>query len=309
VGAGNAVAARGATAVLCDSDPRTLNPTVAHVEAKITPRTRAVMVLHYGGYPGEVDRIARLCRDRGIALVEDAACALASTVRRRACGTFGTFGAWSFDAMKLITMGDGGMLYGPDREVIEEARRRAYLGMMQASGVSQAKQGSRWWEFDVASFSRRSIVNDIGAAIGTVQLSHIDSIVCRRRRVVAAYEDAFAGLDWLLRPPATPLGHEVAPYLYWIQLEPEARDALAAHLYAQEIYTTFRYYPLHLVPAFASPNDHLPGAELAAATTLCLPLHQSLDEDDIERITTAVVGFGATAKELSRPAARRALSA
>jgi dTDP-4-amino-4,6-dideoxygalactose transaminase len=300
VGAGNAIASRGASTVLCDSDPRTLNPTVEHVATRITPRTKAVLLLHYGGYPGDVAGIAELCRERGIALVEDAACALASRVRGRSCGAFGTFGAWSFDPMKLITMGDGGMLYGEDAAVIAEARRRAYLGMMQPSGVSQAQQGGRWWEFEVATFSRRSIVNDIGAAIGTVQLGHIDSFVARRRRVVAAYEEAFAGLEWLQRPPTVPFGHDVAPYLYWIQLPTEARDALAAHLYSQEIYTTFRYFPLHQIPAFASPHDHLPGAEQAARTTLCLPLHQSLDDGDIDRITSAVIDFAPMVAALTR---------
>jgi aminotransferase len=300
VGAGNAVASRGARPVFCDCDPRTLNPTVEHVATRITPRTKAVMLLHYGGYPGEVDSIAELCWARGIALVEDAACGLASRVRGRACGTFGTFGAWSFDPMKLITMGDGGMLYGEDGAVMAEARRRTYLGMKQPSGVSQAKQGGRWWEFEVSTFSRRSIVNDIAAAIGTVQLGHIDSFIARRRMVVAAYEAAFAELQWLQRPPTVPLGHDVAPYLYWIQLASEARDALAEHLYSQAIYTTFRYFPLHLIPAFASPDDHLPGAEQAARTTLCLPLHQSLDDGDIERITAAVIDFAPTAAALTR---------
>src|ERR1039458_2137721 len=73
VGAGNAIAARGAKPVLCDSDPWTLNPTVDHVETRIPPKTKAVMLLHYGGYPGDIDGIAQLCHDRGIALVEDAA--------------------------------------------------------------------------------------------------------------------------------------------------------------------------------------------------------------------------------------------
>jgi len=292
VGAGNAVAARSATPVLCDSDARTLNPTVGDIEGKITSRTKAVLLLHYGGYPGDVDHIAKLCRDRGIALVEDAACSLASSIDGRACGTFGPFGAWSFDPMKLITMGDGGMLYAEDRAVIEEARRRAYLGMRQPSGVSQAQHGGRWWEFDVATFSRRSIVNDIGAAIGAVQLSNIDSILARRKRVVDAYDQAFAGLEWLQGPPPVRPNQDVAPYLYWIQLPTAAaRDGLAAHLYARKIYTTFRYFPLHRVPAFASADDYLPGAEQAAETTLCLPLHQSLDDGDVERITSAVTAF------------------
>jgi hypothetical protein len=106
----NAVVARGGRPVFCDVDPRTLNARLVDVDRVLTPRTRAVLLLHYGGYPGEVAQIAAHCQERGITLIEDAACAAASRVDGRACGTFGDIAVWSFDAMKLMTTGDGDAL-------------------------------------------------------------------------------------------------------------------------------------------------------------------------------------------------------
>jgi aminotransferase len=294
VGVGNAVAGHGARPVFCDSDRRTLNPTVSHVAAKVSPKTRAVVVLHYGGYPGDTGAIADFCQDRDLILIEDAACALGSRVGRAACGTLGALGAWSFDAMKIVTMGDGGILYARDVAFVERVRRRAHLGMVNDSGMSQAALGQRWWEFEVDSFSRRSIVNDIAAAIGSAQLSRLGTFLARRRQVVELYNEAFAELGWLHLPPRPDNGHEVSNYMYWVQLSEPARDALAWHLYSREIYTTFRYFPLHLIPSFASEGERLPGAERAARTTLCLPLHQSLTDDDVAQVTSAVIEFGRT---------------
>lgn len=139
VAAGNAVAATGARPVFCDVDPRTLNPTADDIERALTPQTKAVLVLHYGGYPGDIERIAALCHDRGITLVEDAACAVASDVDGTRAGTFGDLAMWSFDSMKVLVTGDGGMLYVRDPELARTARTLAYHGLEQASGFAAAK--------------------------------------------------------------------------------------------------------------------------------------------------------------------------
>src|SRR5687768_8465038 len=99
VGAANAVAACGATPVFCDVDPRTLNATAGTLEPKLTTRTRAVLLLHYGGLPARLHEILPLLHGRRVALIEDSACSVASRIDGRACGTFGDVGVWSFDAM------------------------------------------------------------------------------------------------------------------------------------------------------------------------------------------------------------------
>ncbi|WP_198532779.1 DegT/DnrJ/EryC1/StrS family aminotransferase [Carbonactinospora thermoautotrophica] len=286
VGAANAVAARGARPVFCDVDPRTLNATADDVVAALTPRTRAVIVLHYGGYPGEVAAIAEVCRERGIALVEDAACAVASRVDGEACGTFGDIGVWSFDAMKIVVAGDGGMLYARDPVLVARATKLAYLGLEQVSGFDSARRGAyRWWEIDVSSFSRRSITNDLAAAIGHVQLGRLGEFVSRRRAIAEHYDRELADVPGLHCPPPLPAGHESSYYLYWVQLDGGIRDAVARRLYERGIYTTFRYPLLHRVPAYRAGSP-LPRAEWAAQATLCIPLHQGLDDGAVERVVT-----------------------
>jgi aminotransferase len=289
VGAANAIAAQGARPVFCDVDPHSLNPTVDDVERRITSRTRAVMVLHYGGHPGSVADIAQLCRSRGIALVEDTACGVASSVDGTACGTLGDIGVWSFDAMKILVTGDGGMIWCRDPSLTTLAGKIGYLGMEQGSGFAAAAGGSsqRWWEFDVSSFSRRSILNDVTAAVGSVQLRRLPSFVASRAAVAARYDSAFASLGALRRPPDLPDGHRSSHLFYWIQLPPGCRDAVARRLYDRGVYTTFRYLPLHLLPIYAA-GERLPGAEDAAERTLCIPMHQGLDDAAVDTVIAEV---------------------
>lgn len=288
VGTANAVASRGARPVFCDVDARTLNTTVADVEATLTPATKAVLLLHYGGHPGQVVEIAELCRARGIALIEDAANAQSSRVDGQACGTFGDIGVWSFDHGKIAVSVDGGILYARDRELVARAKKLAYFGMEQATGYDEALRGrTRWWDFQVSSFSRRSIMNDVLAAIGCVQIDRLGDFIARRRQVVDRYDRALADVPGVLRPPAPPAGHESSYYLYWVQLDADIRDQVARDLYDRGVYTTFRYPLLHRVRAYGS-GAALPRAERAASTTLCLPLHQALSDADVDLTTTAL---------------------
>ncbi len=288
VGAGNAIAASGARAVFCDVDEATLNPTVADIEAVLTERTKAVMILHYGGYPGAVKEIARLCQDRGLKFIEDAAVAIASTVDGQACGTFGDIGVWSFDHGKIVVTVDGGMLCVRDPELAAQAPKIAYLGMEQRSGYDQAMRAqTRWWDFDVTSFSRRSTTNDVLTAIGNVQLSRLPEFIARRREVAEAYDAGLTGLPGFRVPPPLPDGHTTSYYMYWLQFEDGIRDAIARDLYERGVYTTFRYPLLHQIEAYGS-DAVLPHAEAAAQKTLLLPMHQGLSDEDVERVVTAV---------------------
>ncbi|WP_377285148.1 DegT/DnrJ/EryC1/StrS family aminotransferase [Planomonospora corallina] len=299
VAAGNAIAARGARPVFCDVDEHTLNPGVADVEAVLTERTRAVVVLHYGGHPGAVTEIAELCRARGVHLIEDAALAIASTVDGQACGTFGDMGMWSFDHAKMVVTVDGGMLYVRDPELAARAPKVAYLGLEPRSaarsaptsfqsGYDQAlRSKTRWWDYDVVSFSGRSTTNDVLSAIGVVQLSRLEEFVARRREVARAYDAGLAGVAGVRVPPPLPAGHTSSYFMYWLQFEDDIRDEIARDLFERGIYTTFRYPLMHQVAAYGS-DAVLPRAEAAAARTLLLPIHQSLSDADVDRVVTEV---------------------
>jgi aminotransferase len=297
----NAVHARGATAVFSDVDPRTLNATAATIEEKLTPRTRAVAILHYGGLPCELDEILELVRDRGLTLIEDSACSVSSTYRGRACGTFGTFGVWSFDSMKILVTGDGGMMYLDDEDLARRVEESVYLGLQTTSGLtSRAEQ--RWWEFDISRFGRRAIMNDIGSAIGLVQLDRLPSFIERRREIHEQYDRELSHLDDLLTPPRVPEHSTSSYYFYWVQTEPEHRDALAHFLRERGVYTTFRYYPLHLVRGYGWEGT-LRHTEAASRSSLCIPIHQALTDGEVAQVVDAIESFF---RQSGRPGKARA---
>jgi dTDP-4-amino-4,6-dideoxygalactose transaminase len=292
VGAGNAVAGNGLRPVFCDVDSRTLNPTAKLIEECLTPRSRAVLILHYGGVPCAMDEIVDMIRRRDLLLIEDSACSVASSYDGRACGTFGDVGAWSFDAMKLLVTGDGGMMYCRTPDMSDDAEKLLYLGLTQSSGYTSAVD-SKWWEFEISSFGRRAIMNDIASAIGLEQLKKLASFIDRNRNIHETYNRELANLDWIELPPPIPERARSSYYLYWIQMAPERRDRLAHFLRTRKIYTTFRYYPLHWVKLYGA-TTRLPNAEQAANRTLCLPLHPSLSASDVTRVVESVQEFGRT---------------
>lgn len=288
IAAANAIAVTGARPVFCDVDPRTLNPTVEHVRRALTPRTKAVLVLHYGGYPGEIAEIAALCAERGIRLIEDSACSVASRVGDKRCGTFGDVAMWSFDAAKIVVTGDGGMLYVRDLALAKAARQIAYYGLETTSNMAlAARRAHRWWDIHVETFGRKFIGNDVTAAIGSVQLRKLPQFMERRRAIRATYDRQLVGVEGIRLPPALPPGHETSHYFYWVQLDPKIRDQVAADLLAQKIYTTFRYAPLHKLPIYRAETE-LPGVDEGSECTLLLPIHQGLSDADVQTVIDAL---------------------
>jgi aminotransferase len=290
VGAANAVAGSGARPVFCDVDTETLNITAELIEQKITPKTKAVALLHYGGVPCPMDEIVGLLRPKGIALIEDNACSVASRYKGKACGTSGDIGVWSFDAMKILVTGDGGMIYCKDPEMAQRSEKELYLGLLNGSGYSSHGQ-TTWWEFEISCYGRRAIMNDVASAIGLEQLKKLPNFVSRRKEVHEFYNRGLSDVDWLKIPPQIPSYSESSYYFYWIQMRPDIRDRLAKHLRDNGIYTTFRYYPLHWVKYYQACTS-LPNAEKAAQTTLCIPIHQSLSESDLHKVVSSIREFG-----------------
>lgn len=291
VAVANAVVDLGATPVFADVDPIGLNLLPSEVERLRTPRTRAIFLLHYGGHPAPFDDI-QAAAGPGVAILEDSANAVRTVYRGRRCGTLGDAGVFSFDAMKILVMGDGGALVVRDPQVLQRCRSLRYLGLAPrtTSGMDARREGhSRWWEFDLSCTSGRFISNDVLAAVGRVQLQKLPGFIDRRRQVWEQYQRGLAGAGSLTLPPEPPGGCTGSYYLYWIRV-PGRRDELAAHLAECGVYTTFRYYPLHLVSHYGQ-RCRLPIAEQAAEEMLNLPLHQNLSDDQVAHIIDAVRRF------------------
>lgn len=285
VGAANAVFSSKMDAVFCDVDKRTLNPTLQHIEAAYSRSTRGVILLHYGGVAQELDTIRQWCDSKGLWLIEDAACSPATIYKGKAAGTWGHFGVWSFDAMKILSTGDGGMIYCENPDHARELRKRLYLGMNNENGLKAP--GDRWWEFEVTCPGRRAVMNDIAAGIGLEQLKKLPDFVNERHRISDKY---YKNLDPEIVLSMYRVGRdgndEMSYYFYWIQTP--RRDDLAKFLRANDIYTSFRYYPLHRV---FKTGQSLPGADYAADNTLLLPLHCNLTDKQVDLICDKVKEF------------------
>lgn len=290
VGMANAIASSDATPVFCDVDSQTHNATAQFISEKITPNTKAVMILHYGGVPCQMTEIMELLKSKNIRLIEDSACSVSSRYRGQACGTFGDVGVWSFDAMKTLVSGDGGMVYVRDKEKMPQLEQSLYLGLLSKSGFSNSAH-ERWWEFEISGFGRRAIMNDIASAIGLEQLKKLPDFIARRRQIHQFYDRSLSNLEWLEVPAEIPDYMESSYYLYPIKMSSKIRDSLASYLRENGVYTSFRYYPLHLVKHY-NANITLPNAESIAKNGLCLPDHQSLSNEEIETVVSHIIDFG-----------------
>jgi len=292
VGAANAIINNNGVPVFCDVDYRTLNPTVKHIEAVYTPRTKAVLLIHYSGLPCEMDEIIQFCKEKKLFLIEDNACSPFSKYKSRYTGTLGDFGIWSFDAMKILVTGDGGMIYSKSKEYSKQIEKKCYLGLDSESGFTNVTN-RKWWEFELSYPGRRSITNDITSAIGLVQLQKVKSFIARRNVIHHTYNQELRDLDWCMTPPEFPGYIESSYYMYWLQMEnDEIRTNLASYLKENDIYTTFRYYPLHLTYYYNDGSYYnLVNAEQAAENTLCIPLHQSLTNENVNYIIETIRKF------------------
>ncbi|MEU9035631.1 DegT/DnrJ/EryC1/StrS family aminotransferase [Streptomyces sp. NPDC048352] len=284
-----AIAARGGRPVFCDVDRRTLNPALEDIEAALTERTRAVLLLHYGGRTGDVVRIAARCRELGVLLIEDGACSVASRVDGVPAGTFGDLAVWSFDPGRVIVTGDGGMVYAKDPERAARTRLLAHRGLVRATSFGHTTPAGGG-EPDLPEYGRGIVGNDLTAAIGHVQLRRLPEMVERRTRIAERYDRELAGTEGLLTPPPLPEGQDTTHCLYWVQLDPAIKDKVVADLLAEEIYTTSHYAPLHRVrvqdPAEDAPAARLPACDWAVDRTVRLPLHPGLSDEDV----AAVIG-------------------
>lgn len=292
VAVGSAIVSSGAKLVLCDVDARSLNVTAEDIARVITPRTKAIYLNHYGGVPCEMDSIMSLCSEKGIIVIEDAACAIRSFYKKKACGTFGDMGVWSFDAMKTLCTGDGGMLWFKSLEYLAQAKEQLYLGLpnRQKSGMDSSAGGNaNWWEYEVERPGRRAIMNNITGAIGVEQLKKLDTFLSRRRAIYERYCEELADISAITLPPELTPGVESSYYFFWIQTA--RRDELARYLLENKVYTTFRYWPLHRVEFFGQKNAHLPKSDLVASQTLNIPLHQSLSDSDVEKVIDLIKSF------------------
>lgn len=293
IGFANAAHAAGLRPVFCDVDPRTLNPRLEDLERVRTQWTRAVGLQHFGGVPTDLDRIADWCQEAELLLVEDCACAPGASDAGAVAGTVGDYAVWSFDAMKIITGGDGGLVRVSNSKSLERMRRGARLGQSTLSGRGAAPQAP-WWEFTAVLPGRRSLMNDLQAAMIQVQIGKLQTILRARQWAWDYYQRELAGIPEIALPPEPGPGVRSAYYCYWITCQ--RREELAEYLRDRGIYTTYRYWPAPLAYRQPCPFNALASAHYH----LLLPLHANLTEPDLQKVVQEVRNFYSKEADASR---------
>ena len=285
----------GADVKLVDIDPATINIDPAAIEAAITPRTKALMPVHYAGLSVDMDAIHAIAQKHGLKVVEDAAHALPTTWKGQRIGTLHSDAVvFSFYANKTMTTGEGGML------VTRDAALAARAKVMRLHGINRdafdrftAKVPS--WYYEIVAPGFKYNLTDIAAAMGLHQLKRLPGFQTRREQIAARYDAALADLPLLLPPRPVHAGDLHSWHLYVVRLSDDAtlnRDQLIESLFADGIGVSVHYIPLHLHPYWKERYDlkpeQFPHSQKAYERMVTLPLYTRMTDDDVERVIAAV---------------------
>lgn len=292
VSTANAVALRGATPVFVDIRSDTLNIDEHKIEAAITPRTRAIFVVHYAGVSCEMDSILTLAKRYRLLVLEDAAQGLLATYKGRALGTIGELGSLSFHETKNVVSGEGGALLINDERLIERAE------IIREKGTNRSLffrgQVDKYTWVDVGS---SFLPSEFNAAVLLAQLEYAETITAERLKIWNHYHQSFQDLERAgrLRRPLVPRecvhnGH----MFYLLTTSLEERTQLIAHLKTNGITAVFHYIPLHSAPAgrkYARTHGSLEITDSVSDRLVRLPLYVGMNDGEIARVTEFVTGF------------------
>jgi len=280
----NVVVQTGATPVLVDCGPGRFTTDPERLEAKVSPATKAAIVVDPFGEPADIPRFEELSKQHGFSLIEDSACALGGAVGNRRCGSWDLAGCFSFHPRKIVTSGEGGMITTNDREFAARAR------LLRNHGGVRGSVGMR---FEQAGFNYR--MSEIQAAIGSRHLENLGAEIETRHRLVGAYRRALATVPEVRVFDVTASVTHTYQSFVLVLTDDIDRDGVVHHLADAGIETTLGTYAVHAQPFYArfgySPGD-LPNSWQAQQQSLALPLFAGMNETDItmvaENLTEAV---------------------
>jgi dTDP-4-amino-4,6-dideoxygalactose transaminase len=282
----------GATPVFVDVREDTLNIDPALVEAAITPRTRAICIMHYAGVGAEPDVFRDIADRHGLALIEDNALGFGATYLDQPLGTFGDSSAVSFHETKTITCGEGGALVLNDLRLLERAEILREKGTDRSQFMRGEIEKYTW--VDIGSSWELS---DLLAGVLMGQLDRMDDILSHRMRAWRRYESGLAAwaADFGIRAPAIPIEAGHCARSFHLRFDSsDTRCRFITHLADRDIVAVFHYQPLHLSTVgrrLGGRPGQFPVSEDAGDTLVRLPLHAALDEDDLDRVVEAVRTF------------------
>lgn len=283
-----AISATGAKPIACDIDPVTLTLDWRDAERRLTPRTKAVMPVHYTGGVGDLEGIYSFAHKNHLRVIEDAAHAFGTQYSGKLIGSFGDVACFSFDGIKNITSGEGGCVVCSDEQVLQCIRDARLLAV--AKDTEQRYAGARSWEFAVEMQGWRYHMSNIMAALGSVQLKRFPEFAEKRQSLAKCYEKRLGNINGIKTLP-----HDydrVVPHIYVVQIASlQDRESLRAKLLEQGIQTGVHYQPNHYLKYFQNEGLPLPVVERIYPELLSLPLHPDLSAKEVDFISEKLIAF------------------
>ena len=288
----NSIVHTGATPVFADCRLDTMNIDPAAVEAAITPRTKAVIPVHFAGRPAEMEAIGAIAKRHGLLVIEDAAHAIESSTHGRKIGSIGDLTCFSFYVTKNMTTGEGGMVTTDNAELAKKIKSFGLHGMSADAWSRFSDKGFKHYDVVFAGFKYN--LTDLAASLGLAQLPRLSAWLERRNAVWSRYDEAFADLPVTRPAPAEP-DTVHARHLYTLLIDDDARvtrDGFLAEMHQRRIGTGVHYRALHVHPYYRDrwgyrPGD-FPNAHAIGERTVSLPLSPKLGDREVDRVVRAV---------------------
>jgi perosamine synthetase len=278
VATANAVLYVGAKPIFADSDPETFNVSPKDIDDKISKKTKAIIVVHLGGNPCDMDEICRIAKENNLVLIEDCAHAHGAKYRGKSCGTFGIASAFSFYPTKIITAGEGGMVTTDDQ------------GLVKKIGIIRNHGRASYGPAKIIDLGFNYRLSDINAVVGLSQMKHLDEYVKNRNFMACFYNNELSAIEWLT-PQKIKEGNLSSYYVYIVKVEdsaPITRDKLMLKLKEKGVGTSILYDPIHLQPFYSKlfrlAKETLPIAEDLGKQALALPLFSCMPIDDAKYV-------------------------
>ncbi|MFN7662936.1 MAG: DegT/DnrJ/EryC1/StrS family aminotransferase [Alphaproteobacteria bacterium] len=290
----NTIVLAGGTPVLVDVERNTYNMDVSQIEAAITPRTKAIMPVHFAGAPVDLDPLYELAKKYGLRVVEDAAHAIGTQYKGQRIGSFGDTQVFSFHPNKNITTGEGGCVSSQDKDLIKHINVLKFHGIDRESWNRFSKEGSQLYDVIAPGFKYNMM--DLQAALGVHQLPLLDDFTDRRTRLVEKYREALEGWEEFILPEAPTYDHRHAWDLFAPTLNAEktniSRNELIDKLKEENIGAGLHWQAPHLFSfykkTFGFKEGDFPHAEYIADHVLSLPLFPQMTDDEHTRVIKAL---------------------
>lgn len=270
----------GAKIRFADVDPETMNISVDHVRQLVNEHTKAIVCVHYAGLPCDMDELMQIAREYNIPLIDDAAHALGATYKGQNIGEMNDFSIFSFQAIKHITTGDGGMLTIKNHDLVEKAKRIRWFGIDRS-----AKQMGHW-ENDICEVGYKYQMNDIAAALGITALAEFDETLKYRKMLFSEYEKQLAGIDGIKLIGTGLTDREHAAWLCTVLAE--RRVDLMKKLREYKIESGQVHYRNDRYTVFGGRRSDLPNMDSTEEKYLVLPLHLRMTPQDVETIGNVI---------------------